>query len=277
VPHVCTPLLCPFLVSTSTTGLCGSTPVIDMADEALENALSGMSYENADGDAMTYVSYRSLEPDRQKVMASIFPECGDGSKVYAVIASGSEGQKKEFIVAVQADSTGGPPTTQQVTGSCQITFEDLSPADCVEYCFPEAPGQWAMAQLSKEALETYRGMKFESWKQMLLKPTCEAQFRRMLQIGMITQLFDPNVFPTPESMKSMYQVTDEKTGKQIQLPHPVSELRIWNVVSQKYDTIDPQLKGAPSEAEKATWWDNFIQQLKKDHGDEYILSLMGNK
>merc|ERR1712190_104132 len=132
-----------------------------------------------------------------------------------------------------------------VTGSCQITYEDLSPSECVEYGFAEAPGVWAMAQLSVEALETYRGMKFEAWKNMLMNPTCEAQFRRMLQIGMVAKLYDPHVFPTPESLKSTYQVTDERTGKLIELPHPIEELRIWDAAKMDYRRMDTRLTGAP--------------------------------
>merc|ERR1712014_476940 len=146
-----------------------------------------------------------------------------------------------------------------------------------EYCFPEAPGQWALAQISRDALETYRAMKFEAWRKMLLEPTCEAQFRRMLQIGMLTQLFDPHVFPTPEAFKHMYQVTDEKTGKLIQLPHPVASLRIWNASEQKYDTIDPHLKGAPPLDEKDKWWQSFMTELAAKHGEDYIKGLMEGK
>lgn len=175
---------------------------------------------------------------------------------------------REFVATVE----GG--TAQLVMGNCQITFEDLSPSECVEYMFGEAPGQWAAAQLSLGALEAYRGMKFEAWKHMLLNPTCEAQFRRMLHIGVVARLYDPHVFPTPEAQKASYHVTDERTGKLIQLPHPVTELRIWNAEKLAYDTIDPHLTGAPQEAEKVAWWDAFVVDLEKAHGAEYIAGLI---
>merc|ERR1719158_184357 len=97
---------------------------------------------------------------------------------------------------------------------------------------------------------------------MLLKPTCEAQFRRMLQIGMISRLYDPQVFPTPESSKAKYQVTDERTGKLIELPHPVSGLRLWDARAQKYRSVETKLNNAPEEKDKAAWWQNFMTELK---------------
>jgi len=234
--------------------------------------VSGLKLTNADDEAMTLVSHRALEEDRRKVFASAFPECASG-QVLAIIARGPNGDHKEFCAVLKDGAT----SAELVAGSCQITFEDLSPADCIEYCFAEAPGEWRIAQVSREALETYRGMKFEAWKQMLLKPTCEAQFRRMLQLGIVTQLYDPQLFPTPEAMKSQYQVTDDRTGKLIQLPHAVKEMRVWNAAKQQYDSIDTKLTGAPEEAAKAGWWKDFTDKMKAEHGEEYIAGLIAGK
>eukprot|EP00439_Symbiodinium_sp_Y106_P027161 s3523_g3.t1 len=251
-------------ISEKTDGF--SLADVDRLDPAMSTppaeVVSGLKLTNADDEAMTLVSHRALEEDRRKVFASAFPECASG-QVLAIIARGPNGDHKEFC----AD---GATSAELVAGSCQITFEDLSPADCIEYCFAEAPGEWRIAQVSREALETYRGMKFEAWKQMLLKPTCEAQFRRMLQLGIVTQLYDPQLFPTPEAMKSQYQVTDDRTGKLIQLPHAVKEMRVWNAAKQQYDSIDTKLTGAPEEAAKAGWWKDFTDKMKAEHGEEYI-------
>eukprot|EP00440_Ansanella_granifera_P023808 gb/GFBE01025859.1/.p1 GENE.gb/GFBE01025859.1/~~gb/GFBE01025859.1/.p1 ORF type:complete len:240 (+),score=64.67 gb/GFBE01025859.1/:1-720(+) len=233
-------------------------------------ALAGLKLVNADDEAMTMVSHRVLEEDRKKVFAAVFPDCA-ADQVVAIVAKGPSGDMKEFTAVMK----GG--AAELVSGSCQITFEDLTPSDCVEYAFGEAPGQWALAQVSLEALETYRGMKFEAWKQMLEKPTCEAQFRRMLQLGVVTQLYDPQMFPTPEELKPQYQVTDERTGKLISLPHPVKELRVWNAEKQQYDSINTHLTGAPTEAEKETWWTTFVGKLREEHGDEYISGLVAGK
>lgn len=243
-----------------------------MEDSTVE-AIKALKLENADGEAMAYVSHRSLEQTRRKTIATSFPDCEGSGDVVAVVGKDAAGNLREFIAVLK----GSPLVPELVMGSCQITYEDLSPSECIEYAFAEAPTEWAMAQLSREALETYRGMKFEAWKQMLTKPTCEAQFRRMLQIGLVTRLYDPHVFPTPESMKAQYQVTDERSGKLIELPHPVQELRFWSAQANSYEKVDTVLGGAPSEAEAKAWWDEFMVALRKEHGDEYITGLLSGK
>merc|ERR1719386_368004 len=134
---------------------------------------------------MTHQSHRQLEPERLPIMAAAFPECAAADvQVIAVTANGSDGIVKEFI-AVAKGAGSGAASASLVTATCAIMYEDMTPSECCEYVFAEDPNTWAIAQLSRDALESYRGAKFESWKQMLLKPTCEAQFRRMLQIGIV--------------------------------------------------------------------------------------------
>eukprot|EP00929_Paragymnodinium_shiwhaense_P101555 TRINITY_DN6471_c0_g1_i1.p1 TRINITY_DN6471_c0_g1~~TRINITY_DN6471_c0_g1_i1.p1 ORF type:complete len:245 (-),score=48.74 TRINITY_DN6471_c0_g1_i1:347-1081(-) len=240
-----------------------------MTSEAVNQAVKGLALTNADGDSMTYVSHRLLEPERQKVLATSFPQCAEGVEVVAIVATSASGVTQELTAIAKGDAK-----PELVTGSCSITMEDLLPSDCVEYAFGEAPGQWRMSQLSRDALETYRSMKFDAWKKMLLEPTCEAQFRRMLQIGLVTRLYDPHVFPTPDDLKSSYQVTDERNGKLITLPHPVAELRVWDASKQAYENIESLLTGAPNDAEKESWWTSFLNDLKKSNGEEYIAALL---
>lgn len=38
------------------------------------------------------------------------------------------------------------------------------------------------------ALEGYKATKFKNWQDMLEKPSCEAAFARMLQIGPVNRL-----------------------------------------------------------------------------------------
>lgn len=231
-------------------------------------AVKALSFENADGEPMTYLSHRPLEPERRQIIAQAFPDCAakDG-QVIAVVAKDDKGSCREFVAIIKASSS---PMASLVMGSCSITYEDMTPSECCEYSFAEDPNTWAVAQLSRDALESYRNMKFEAWKSMLTAPTCEAQFRRMLQIGIVTRLFDGHVFPTPESQKALFQVIDEKNGKTIELPHPVAGLRVWNAATLCYDSIDPHLQGAPQEADKDAFWAKMIQDLKVQLGDEYV-------
>lgn len=253
----------------------GSQPGGGAADDTMEaagEAAKLLKFESESGESLAYVSHRPLEPERQRIAAAAFPQCGTATQVLAVVAKGPS-ETIEFLYSVK-ESGGGPPELEPIMGSCQITFEDLSPSSCVEYSFAEAPDDWALAQISLEALGTYRASKFTAWRNMLLKPECEAQFRRMLQIGVINRLFDHTLFPTPDSLISHYEVVDDRNGKKIRLPHPVSNLRIWNASGKRYDAIDAQLEGAPTDAEKAAWWTNMLSEFREQQGEEYINGLI---
>lgn len=269
------------VLANSTTGQhCSKSCCPGSMEDGVTEAMvtEGLTFTNSDGEPMGYSSHRILESNRQQIIGAVFPECSSAVKVVAVVTKSKDSNDmKEFILAFKAEAGGGVSKPQMVMGSCQIMCEDLTPSDCVEYAFEEAPEQWAMAQLSRDALETYRAMQFDRWKKMLLEPTCEAQFRRMLQIGMVGRLYDPHLFPTPDAFKTKYQVTDERTGKLIELPHPVKELRIWNAAEKRYDTIDNRLVGAPPAEEEGTWWTNFINELNLKHGEDYVSSLMAGK
>lgn len=254
-------------------GAAAATAPDEVDPEAAAKVLGALTFKDASDEDMTYASYRSLDPARKATMATAFPELAKASKLLQVTAKKDQAMR-EFTVTFRGKSLENP---QIVMGSCQIMMEDLTPAECIEFCFAEEPNTWAMTQLSQDALESYRDMKFDAWKDMLKSPTCEAQFRRMLQIGMISELFDPQVFPTPASLKASYQVTDERTGKLILLPHPVKGLRVWDAASQSYKTVQTQLSGAPSGDQAQTWWKDFVQDLNSTHGAEYISGLMTGK
>ena len=91
----------------------------------------------------------------------------------------------------------------------------------------------------------------------------------------MTRVFDPMAFPTPEKMKDKYVVVDEKTGKNVQLPHPVEALRVWNSSSKSYDEISTILDGAPKTKEESEkFWASLMNELEAKHGREYIESLL---
>eukprot|EP00927_Polykrikos_kofoidii_P016141 TRINITY_DN17257_c0_g1_i1.p1 TRINITY_DN17257_c0_g1~~TRINITY_DN17257_c0_g1_i1.p1 ORF type:complete len:245 (+),score=33.94 TRINITY_DN17257_c0_g1_i1:353-1087(+) len=240
-----------------------------MGSEAIDKIVTSATLKSPDGEDLTYVSHHLLDNARKAVLAASFIECRSEEKlIVAIVAKSASGDVRELTAVHDGEKI------EFLSASCQITYEDLTPSECVEFSFAETPGEWALAQISREALEHYRGVKFEAWQKMLKEPTCEAQFRRMLQIGLVTRLYDPHVFPTPEKLLSTYQVIDERTGKVIQLPHPASELRIWNASAQKYDAIDTQLTGAPGDGEKDAWWQSFIDEMNRIHGEEYITGLL---
>lgn len=245
--------------------------------EPVVQALKALDLQDADGSHCVYQTHRSLEPERRPIFASAFPECAEPNQVYEIVAHGrardSAVSVKEFTAVMDPSSPTSMPKARLVNASCMISMEDMTPSECVEYTFEEEPDRWRMAQISQPALKDYKDTKFESWNKMLHEPDCEAQFRRMLQVGPVTRIYDPHVFPTPEAHKSQYQVTNEETGRLIDVPHPVSRLRIWDAARQRYEAIDPHLTGAPSEAEKESWWSDKQKELGQKHGDDYITGL----
>lgn len=162
-----------------------------------------------------------------------------------------------------------------ITLSCQVTFDDLSPADCIEYSFAEEPGRFHLAQVSLAAIADFRAKKFKLWEHQLKEPECEAAFRRILQQGPIHNVYDKFIFPNPESLAHLFKVTDEHSGKVVEVPHQVHSMRQWNPEKQQYDPIDATLAGAPkTQGEAKQYWTNTIQQLKQLRGEEYIDSLL---
>ena len=109
---------------------------------------------------------------------------------------------------------------------------------------------------------------------MLNNPDCEAQFRRMLQCGIVINMYDKGMFPTPDALKEKYQVVDDKNGKTIDLPHPVAALRVWNAEKQAYDDVSPHLDGAPTAEEKDAAWAKILDDFRESRGHEYINDML---
>jgi hypothetical protein len=191
-------------------------------------------------------------------------------KVVAVMTEGVGGQK-EFTAVSKGESVS------IVKGTCSITLAEMLPSEGIEYSFSEDPDKWALAQISKDALEMYRKSKFDQWKEMLMKGECEAQLRRMLLAGVVSGVYDENVFPTPEEYRHLFKVKCEKTGRMVNIPHPVAALRIWNAAEAKYDTLDARLAGAPADADKDAAWGEILKTLKEARGADYIDELMSKE
>ena len=98
------------------------------------------------------------------------------------------------------------------------------------------------------------------------QPDCKAAFRRMWQIGPVFRVYDKLMFPTPEADKAKFEVVDEKTGKTVDIPHPVSSLRIWNPETQQYDDVSPILDGSPEDP--ASYWKGLEKELLEQWGEE---------
>jgi len=84
-----------------------------------------------------------------------------------------------------------------LTGCCQVLYEDVPISQLVEYQFSEDVDSciWRVASLIEDAVQTYKQSAFASWEEQLRKPSCEAAFRRLLQAGPVSKIFDKHIFP----------------------------------------------------------------------------------
>mmetsp|Transcript_8483 Transcript_8483/g.20438 ORF Transcript_8483/g.20438 Transcript_8483/m.20438 type:complete len:247 (+) Transcript_8483:130-870(+) len=222
--------------------------------------LSVLKYENDQEEVCAYVSHEPLPAARRAVYAKTVPVFAAADGVFfSVTTKSPDGTAREFIVNCKAGSSEPEIITQE----CGITCADVCPSELVEYQFEAPCDGWYLAPATREAMEGYIGYKFKAWHQQLHNPTCEAEFRRLLQNGLVTRLFDRMLFKTPAELADKYEVIDEKSGKKLYLPHPVSGLRIWDAGKKCYESINPRLAGAPKEEEEESYWQEIVVAFKK--------------
>jgi hypothetical protein len=192
------------------------------------------------------------------------------TEILEVYALNAEKEQVLFNIAV--------PSYEILKGTCSVTFEDLPLSQLLEYQFPEDDSNhWRVASLSLYALSEYQSKAFDAWLHQIKEPNCEAAFRRLLQAGVVTNVYDKHIFQTPPELKAeKYQVVSEVNGKVIDIPHPVKRLRIFDAAGTKeYRELDPTLAGAPKGEEAAeVFWQNLLEELKNEMGAEYVEGLL---
>jgi hypothetical protein len=207
------------------------------------------------------------------------------ASVIAVVAKWSDDTTIEYLGLSSSSSSDATAAASQLTefmvGRCDITYEDLSPTQYIEYSFAdeEPVPTWHLSKTSNDGYEHFLACKFKVWEKAMKEPSCEAAFRRMLQRGLVYQMYDSNMFPTPEHLLSKYRVTDEGNGKVVELPHPVARCRVWDASAQQYQELPTTLVGAPKdEAEAKVYWATFLDELRVLRGADYIDTLLsGNE
>ena len=239
----------------------------------LDNSVYIEEAEKTLGLRLTEVKVSTLDTERKAMYASFFAaDSGDDWEILSVVGKDrTDDELKEIIVGVsQRTARVVVPTV-----SCQISYEDLSLSQCPEYRFEDDP-QWRIAQLSLLALDDFKLKKFKLWEHQINEPECEAAFRRLLQQGPIRNVFDKFIFPSSEEIAKKYKVTDEHSGKTVDVPHQVSEMRIWSPSTGVYETLDCSLVGAPkNDGEAMEYWTKKMREMVELRGREYIESLIG--
>lgn len=248
-------------------------------DEVPKNILEMINkipLEDEDENALKVSSIRYLEEERIKIYGVLNESILKSQHVLSVECLGKDenlDELKDDTILQEKIIVVNKNEIDIIELEDKITMEDLSPSRLIEYTFNDK--EWLLAPMSKLSLEGYRKIKFKAWKEMIENPTCKAAFKRLLQIGLITNMFDNVAFPSPENEKSDWIVKDDH-GKDVQIPRPVKKLRVWNCNKRCYDDIEAHLDGAPKDDDADKFWNDMLNKFKKQYGDQYINNLIGD-
>jgi len=247
-------------------------PDADQIPENIKSAIGVMELVDIDENKLRVMDIRILEADRKEIYGALSEEISSADLVLAVECVKEEGDEKEEEVRIEKVITVTGDDLEVVELEDKITMEDLSPSELIEYTFSE---HWMLAPMSLPSLEGYRKMKFANWKHMIEHPVCEAAFKRLLNIGLITNMFDHVAFPSPEEEQKDWVVQDEH-GKDVVIPRPVKALRVWSVKDRCYSAVAAHLDGAPAADEAPKYWNDMLSKFKNERGEDYINDLLAS-
>mmetsp|Transcript_50009 Transcript_50009/g.44818 ORF Transcript_50009/g.44818 Transcript_50009/m.44818 type:complete len:266 (-) Transcript_50009:103-900(-) len=247
----------------------------------IKDLMSNYSFTDIDDNPLKVSSIRYLEEDRKKIYG--------GNKNFESILTADHVLSVECVPKDEADDiknedkeisekimiiTGDDIEELEIED--MITMEDMDLSQAIEFTFYEN-GPWFLGGIGQDSLAHYRGSKFPIWKKQLLNPVCEASFKRLLCIGLVTNIFDRYCFPMPEEEKKDYTVVDDH-GNNVELPRPVKALRIWNVKKRAYDVVSARLEGddAPKVGQEGKYWENMLEEFRQTRGIEYIDGLLAS-
>jgi len=251
--------------------------------EDIQNTVNSMSFTDWNDNELKVTSIRFLEEHRLKIYGAKSESIRTAQYVLSVECipdddedsdcddDDDDDEDQELTETIVVINDEGKGIVIQMED--KIMMDDVSPSALVEYTFDTERGEWMLAPMGLMSLEGYRRSKFQNWKHMIEHPVCEAAFKRLLNIGLITNMFDHVAFPSPEHEEKEWIVKDEH-DRDVVIPRPVKALRIWNVKNRGYDTVRAHLDGAPKEEEAEAYWEEMVRKFKEERGEEYIDSLL---
>eukprot|EP01084_Bolivina_argentea_P089767 161896_1 len=239
--------------------------------------VSKLPLEDIDENKLKITSIRYLEEQRKNIYLPLCKQMAKSEHILSVECVRSDeaddikNEDKEMYEKILVISSSDIDIIELED---KITMEDLSPSSLIEYTF-YMNGPWFLAPMSELSLVGYRKTKFSNWKHMIENPTCEAAFKRLLNIGLITNMFDHVAFPSPQHEINDWMVKDDH-GKDVVIPRPVKGLRIWNVKNRCYKQVQSHLDGAPNEKDAQKYWENMLNQFRDQRGVDYIDNLLAS-
>lgn len=155
-----------------------------------------------------------------------------------------------------------------------VSYDPLSPMQLVQYRYDNGP--WMTSAVGRETLESYTASKFQLWREHMLQGFggCAKAFLPEIKRGYaLTHVYDAAMFPFTNPAEEA-EWTVEHNGKIVRLPRPIAELRVWNTTAKDYEPISPRMAGAPSDEEKHSYWQSFLEELRTAlnprYGDGFV-------
>ncbi len=204
-----------------------------------------------DGSALVPETLYSLPEERAALYRAVCADL-DGAEAVGAVCDGVE-----WVLAVQDGKKA-----HAVFADDAISCDLLSPSQLLEYCF-SIDGPWYLSSIGDESAALYRSSKFEQWLRLLKNSAteCLATFIRVLKGGVITRLFDADIFPSPPEEAKQW-VTINAKGIPVKVPRPVAGLRIWDAASGGYREVKSYLEGAPGPVQADI--DSFLEQTLRE-------------
>mmetsp|Transcript_9553 Transcript_9553/g.14334 ORF Transcript_9553/g.14334 Transcript_9553/m.14334 type:complete len:312 (+) Transcript_9553:104-1039(+) len=257
----------------------------EVLDETIEGLVKSVEIVNDDGVQFKVLSHSRLSKDRKAIYSRKFPEMKSSIVIACKCKEVADEEESELLtesskivehlVLINRSSEGkSKAKAKPLLTECKISYEEVSPTQLVEYRFEETP-TWYLSESTRPYLESFRASKFKTWKTMLMETRCRATLRSLLALGPITRLYDRFALPTPEDQKHLFETKDDN-GKTVHIPHPVSELRVWDPEKGEYEVVKAHLEGSPETKEAVEkFWSETLARLREAHGEEFINKLLG--
>jgi len=240
--------------------------------EAQIASVKALELVDEEEEPVTIESVQALHQDRFDIYAAAkldtFPLANDTSKSVASVHCKNDDGFVEHIVVVE---NAAPHTATPIIFEDKIMFTEVSLSSIIEFRFDKTK-PWMFGTMTAENLEFYRGSKFKIWQEMFLSggAGCKRALKSMLKAGLMTQMFDPMSFPSPADEIADWQVEDENTGKTVNIPRPVAEIRVYDAETKQYKKIESRMDGTPEPEDEEKYWKDLLDQLRTKFGAETI-------
>jgi len=258
----------------------GGAAVGAAVSDAVRAVVAGMELVDAEDEPAKATAVAPLADDRRKLYAARYAAeaeaervnlddtqqlaPGSGCTVLSVTCESDDVGAFEHVVVVSGE------TGTAVTVTDKIMYDDVPITSIIEYRFG-ANGDWLISNIAESSLEMYRSAKFKSWKEIMMSGggNCNATFGRMLRTGLITGMYDSEAFASPPAEKPDWQVLNA-SGKLVDIPRPVSAIRVWSSEAAGYVSLQAKMDGVPAPEEEATFWAATLDELRTKFGADVI-------